>query len=64
MLEVKGLYKNFDGVQAVQILAEVGIRKVTSLMANGAGKTTVFNIVTDFQCIARGVLYQNQKFLV
>jgi len=66
MLEVKGLYKNFDGVKAVQdfsIKLEAG--KVTSLIGpNGAGKTTVFNIVTGFLNASQGeVLYQNQKIL-
>jgi len=66
MLEVKGLYKNFDGVQAVQdfsLKLEAG--KVTSLIGpNGAGKTTVFNIATGFLNASKGeVLYQDKKIL-
>jgi len=66
MLEVKGLYKNFDGVQAVQDFSlKLESGKVTSLIGpNGAGKTTVFNIVTGFLNALQGeVLYQNQKIL-
>jgi ABC-type branched-subunit amino acid transport system ATPase component len=66
MLEIKGLYKNFNGVQAVQdfsLKLEAG--KVTSLIGpNGAGKTTVFNIVTGFLDASQGnVLYQGKKIL-
>ena len=64
MLEIKKLYKNFDGVQAVQdfsLKLEAG--KVTSLIGpNGAGKTTVFNIVTGFLNASQGdVLYRGKK---
>jgi ABC-type branched-subunit amino acid transport system ATPase component len=66
MLEIKGLYKNFDGVQAVQdfsLKLEAG--KFTSLIGpNGAGKTTVFNIITGFLNASQGnVLYQGKKIL-
>ena len=66
MLEVKNLYKNFDGVQAVRdfsLKLEAG--RVTSLIGpNGAGKTTVFNVVTGFLNASQGnVLYQNRKIL-
>jgi branched-chain amino acid transport system ATP-binding protein len=66
MLEVIRLYKNFDGVKAVQdfsLKLEAG--KVTSLIGpNGAGKTTVFNIVTGFLNASQGnVLYQGKKIL-
>jgi ABC-type branched-subunit amino acid transport system ATPase component len=66
MLVVKGLYKSFDGVQAVRdfsLKLETG--KVTSLIGpNGAGKTTVFNIVTGFINASQGnVLYQHRKIL-
>lgn len=50
MLEIKNLYKNFDGVQAVwDFSLSLQPRRITSIIGpNGAGKTTVFNIVTGF----------------
>lgn len=50
MLEIRGIYKNFDGIQAVHDFSlEVPEGKITSLIGpNGAGKSTVFNIITGF----------------
>ena len=64
MLEIKNLYKSFDGVKAVQdfsLTLEAG--KVTSLIGpNGAGKTTVFNIATGFLAASKGdVLFHGER---
>jgi branched-chain amino acid transport system ATP-binding protein len=64
MLEIKNLYKNFDGVQAVSDFSlALEARKITSLIGpNGAGKTTVFNVVTGFFPPTNGnVLYRSQS---
>lgn len=63
MLEVKNLYKSFDGVQAVQDFSlRLRQGRITSLIGpNGAGKTTVFNIVTGFLLPSRGeVTFKNK----
>jgi len=56
MLEVKGLYKNFDGVQAVQDFSlKLESGKVTSLIGpKWCWQTTVFNIVTGFSMHCKG----------
>jgi ABC-type branched-subunit amino acid transport system ATPase component len=66
MLEIKNLYKSFDGVKAVQDFSlKLGAGKVTSLIGpNGAGKTTVFNIVTGFLQASKGdVLFHSESII-
>lgn len=48
VLEVRGLYKRFGGVQAVDdFFINIGAGEIVSTIGpNGAGKTTVFNMVT------------------
>lgn len=64
MLEIKNLYKNFDGVQAVSDFSlTLQPQRITSLIGpNGAGKTTVFNVVTGFFPPTSGeVLYRSKS---
>ena len=58
MLEIKGLYKSFDGVQAVRNFSlSLQPGKITSLIGpNGAGKTTVFNLVTGYLSYTQGLI--------
>ncbi len=66
MLEIKNLYKNFDGVQAVSDFSlTLQPQRITSLIGpNGAGKTTVFNVVTGFFPPTSGeVLYRSQSVM-
>lgn len=59
ILEVRDIYKNFDGIKAVDgfsLSIEEG--KIISLIGpNGAGKTTVFNIMTGFIEPEKGSIY-------
>ena len=47
MLEIKNLYKNFGGIQAISnVSLNIQESSITALIGpNGAGKTTLFNII-------------------
>ena len=47
MLQIKNLYKNFGGIQAINnVSLEIKKSSITALIGpNGAGKTTLFNII-------------------
>ena len=47
MLEIKNLYKNFGGIQAISnVSLTIQESSITALIGpNGAGKTTLFNII-------------------
>jgi len=50
MLQVQNLYKDFDGIKAVDNLSfMIEANSITALVGpNGSGKTTVFNIISGF----------------
>jgi len=63
ILRVENLYKEFDGVKAVDSLSfELKKGAITALIGpNGAGKTTLYNIITGFLRPDRGNVYFNGK---
>ena len=66
MLEIKGLYKSFDGVKAVRDFSlSLQPGKITSLIGpNGAGKTTVFNLVTGYLSYTQGSIQYDGHTLI
>ncbi len=58
MLEIKGMYKSFGGVNAIWDLdMTIGHGEITGLIGpNGAGKTTVFNLITGYLRPDEGVV--------
>ncbi|MFH1624004.1 MAG: ABC transporter ATP-binding protein [Pseudomonadota bacterium] len=63
MLEVKGVFKSFAGLQA---LADISLRieaeQITGIIGpNGAGKTTLFNVVSGFIPPDRGRIYYRSR---
>jgi ABC-type branched-subunit amino acid transport system ATPase component len=64
MLQVKGLSKNFGGVQAVNdVTLEVNQGEIVGLIGpNGAGKTTLFNMISLFLPSNSGqITFLNEK---
>lgn len=58
ILELKGIYKNFGGIKAVNNLSfYVKKREILSIIGpNGAGKTTVFNLISGFYIPDNGTI--------
>jgi ABC-type branched-subunit amino acid transport system ATPase component len=56
ILEVQNLFKEFDGIKAVEGLSlEVKENSILSIVGpNGSGKTTLFNLITGFSRADKG----------
>jgi len=63
MLQVQRLYKEFDGIKAVDDLSlSIEDNSIVALVGpNGSGKTTVFNIVSGFIKAERGKVILDAK---
>jgi len=64
LLEVRALYKNFGGVQAISDLSfELAEGELLGLIGpNGSGKTTAVNLITGFVKPTRGeVIYRGRR---
>jgi len=63
MLQVQNLYKEFDGVKAVDDLSfTIEENSITALVGpNGSGKTTVFNIISGFLRAEKGKVVLESK---
>lgn len=59
ILEIKNLYKNFEGLKAVDGLSfEIKKGSIVALIGpNGSGKTTLFNLITGFFKPDNGEIY-------
>jgi len=66
LLEISDLYKNFEGIKAVQHFdMNVDEGEIVGLIGpNGAGKTTVFNLVTGLQEATSGAVRYNGESLM
>jgi ABC-type branched-subunit amino acid transport system ATPase component len=63
LLEVRGLYKNFGGVQAISDLSfELAEGELLGLIGpNGSGKTTAVNLITGFVKPTKGeIIYRGR----
>jgi branched-chain amino acid transport system ATP-binding protein len=63
MLQVQNLYKEFDGIKAVDNLSfSIEENSIVALVGpNGSGKTTVFNIVSGFLEVGKGKVILDAK---
>jgi branched-chain amino acid transport system ATP-binding protein len=59
ILEIKGLYKNFGGLQAISnVNLEIHEGEILGIIGpNGSGKTTLFNLITNFIPLSHGHIY-------
>jgi len=63
-LRLAGVSKSFGGIQAVeQVSFEVTNNSITGLIGpNGSGKTTIFNLITGFYKLDKGVIrYKGER---
>jgi len=65
MLELRGVSKNFGGVQAVKDVSfSVAENEIHGLIGpNGAGKTTVINLISGLLSVSRGEILVNGERL-
>ena len=66
MLQVQNLYKEFDGIKAVDDLSfTIDENSIVALVGpNGSGKTTVFNIVCGFLKPGKGKIFLDGKNII
>jgi len=63
MLQIQNLYKEFDGIKAVDDLSfAIEDNSIAALVGpNGSGKTTVFNIISGFIGADKGIVVLDGK---